>query len=144
MKTTDIRQPRPQVVYGQVVYWLSITAALICTLAPIVVVAFPAKNVLDPHFLFSTIWAGKKPEVIWQQVAGGFPGGHFWLHNLPSGDAFIQLGIVLGCCCAGVGLFAASIAFWREKPRPYGWVLACLTIAVFIALAATGIYQQSA
>jgi hypothetical protein len=144
VKKTDIPQPRPQIVYGRCVYWLSITAALICTLAPIVVVALPARNVLDPHFLFSTIWAGKKPEVIWQEVGGGFPGGHFWLPNLSSGDALIQLGLELGCCCAGVGLLAASIAFLREKPRQYGWAAAALTIAVFVTLAAAGIYQQTA
>ena len=144
MNKPNISQPRPQLIYGRFVYWLSITAAMICTLAPIVVVTLPAKNVLDPHFLFSTIWEGKKPEAIWQQISGGFPGGHFWLHNLSSGDAILQLGLELGCCCAGVGLLAASIVFFREKPRQYGWAAAALVIAVFIALAAAGIYQQTA
>jgi hypothetical protein len=144
MSKSEIPQPRPQIVYGQTVYWLSITAALICTLAPIAAVALPGKNVLDPHFLFSSIWAGKKPEAIWQAAAGGFPGGHFWLHNLPSGDAIIQLGIALGCSCAGIGLLAASIAYLKEKKPHYGWAIAALVIAVFVALAAAGIYQQSA
>jgi hypothetical protein len=144
MKNMDIRQSRPQIVYGIVVYWLSITAALICTLAPIVAVALPGRNVLSPHFLFSAVWAGKNPEIIWQQIGGGFPGGHFWIHHLSSGDALIQLGMELGCCCAGIGLLAASIAFLKEKPRAYGWAIAALVIAIFIAMATAGIYQQTA
>jgi hypothetical protein len=144
MKKTEIPQPVPQVIYGKFVYWLSLTAALICTFAPIIVIAFPNKNILDPHFLFSSIWAGKKPEAIWQAGSKGFPGGHFWLHNLSSGDALVQMGIVLGCCCAGIGLLAASVAFLKERPRSYGWAIAALVIAAFVALATIGVYQQSA
>jgi hypothetical protein len=54
------------------------------------------------------------------------------------------MGIVLGCCCAGFGLLAASIAFLKVRPRSYGWAIAALVITVFIALATAGIYQQSA
>jgi len=144
MKRPELEQPRPQLVYGEFVYWLSIIAALICTIAPIIALAFPRGDVLDPHFLFSAIWKGKAPNVIWQQVVGGFPGGHFWLTNISSGDAIIQFGLELGCCCAGVGLLAASILYVTQKPRAYGWAIAALVIAILIGLAAAGIYQQTA
>jgi len=140
----QVQLPLSYHVYGAIIYWISIVAALICTLAPIVAIAFPNRNVLNPEFLFSTIWQGKKPDAVWQTVGGGFPGGHFWIHNLSSGDAVIQLGLELGCCCAGVGLLATSISYLTQKPRSYGWALAALVIAVFIALAAAGVYQQTA
>lgn len=143
MKKQELQQPRPQLIYGEFVYWLSIIAALICTVAPIFAIAFPQGDILDPHLLFSAIWAGKSPDAIWQQAAGGFPGWHFWLHNLSSGDAVIQFGIELGCCCAGLGLLVTSISYLTQKPRLYGWAIAALVIAIFIALAAAGIYQQT-
>lgn len=140
---TNVTQPLPQRVYGVVVYWLSIIAAMICTLAPVVAIAFPSRNVMSPHFLFSTIWQGEKPEAVWQEVAGGFPGGHFWLSNLSFGDGLVQLGLVLGCCCAGVGLLATTVAYLIHRPRSYGWALASLFIAALVTLAALGIYQQT-
>jgi hypothetical protein len=144
MKKPELQQPRPQLVYGEFVYWLSIIAAMICAIAPIIALAFPKRDVLDPHFLFAAIWEGKAPSVIWQQSAGGLPGGHFWLTNLSSGDAIIQLGLEVGCCCAGVGLLAASISYLTQKLRSYGWAIAALVIAVLIGLSAAGIYQQTA
>ncbi len=144
MSKPEIPQPLPQVAYGRLAYWLSITAALICTLAPIIVIALPERNVLDPHFLFSAIWEGKNPEAVWQAGGQGFAGGHFWLSNFSSGDALVQAGIVLGCCSAGFGLLAAAVAFLKVRPRAYGWAAAALVIVIFIALAAVGIYQQSA
>jgi len=138
-----LKQPLPHRVYGEFVYWLSIIAAMICTLAPVIAFAFPRRNVMNPHFLFSAIWEGAKPEAVWQKTAGGFPGGHFWLTNLAYGDGLIQLGLVLGCSCAGVGLLGAAIAYLSQKPRSYGWALASLVLATFVALATLGIYQQA-
>ena len=141
-KTKDsLAQPLPQRTYGSIIYWLSIAASMICIIAPVIAVASPNRNVMNPHFLFFTIWEGKNPEAVWQEVAGGFPGGHFWLNNLTSGDGFTQVGLVLGCLCAGVALIGTSIAFiWRE-PRVYGWALVSLGLATLIILAALGIYH---
>ena len=131
----------PQVVYGQVVYWLCIVAALICTIGSVLAIAFPGRNYMDPHYLFFNIWQGNNPEAVWQQVGGGFPGGHFWLRNLATFDGLTQLGIVIGCSCAGVALISTAIAFLREKPRSYGWALVSLLVAALIFLSAIGIYH---
>ena len=143
-KDQRLRHGSPQRVYGEVAYWFSIVAALICTIAPIVTVAFPGRNVVDPHFLFSAIWAGQGPEAIWGGAAGGLPGSHFWLRNLSSGDGMIQFGLELGCCSAGIALLATAIAYLKRKPRSWGWAAASLTIAILVTLAALGIYQQTA
>lgn len=145
MKRSDfVEQPRPQRVYGGIVYWLSIVAALVCLVGPVITIAFPAKNVMDPHSLFSKIWAGNSPDAIWRSVPTVPPGGHFWLHTLPSGDAIIQLGLELGCCSAGIALLATSLAYLSRRPRSYGWAIGSFVIAVLVALAAVGIYQQAA
>jgi len=134
-------QSRPQLIYGRCIYWLSIVAAMICAIGPVIAVEFPSRNIMDPHYLFYSIWEGKTAEAVWQEVGGGFPGGHFWLHNLTGGDGFIQFGLVLGCSCACIALIGTAIAFLREKPRATGWALVSLWVASLIALAALGIYH---
>ena len=136
---SSFTQSRPQLVYGRCIYWLSIVAAMICAIGPVIAVAFEDRSIMDPHYLFYSIWEGKTAEVVWQQVGGGFPRGHFWLHNLTGGDGFIQFGLVLGCSCACVALIGTAIAFLREKPRVTGWALLSLWIALLIMLSALGI-----
>ena len=102
-------QPLPQRTYGNIIYWLSIAASMVCIIAPVIAVALPNRNVMNPHFLFFAIWSGKSPETIWQEIAGGFPGGHFWLSNLASGDGLTQIGLVLGCLCASVALIGIRL-----------------------------------
>jgi len=134
-------QSRPQIVYGSCTYWLSIVAAMICAIGPVIAVAFQYKNIMDSHYLFYSIWVGKTAEAVWQEVGGGFPGGHFWIHNLTGGDGFIQFGVVLGCSCAFVALIGTAIAFLREKPRDTGWALLSLWVASLVILSALGIYH---
>ena len=131
--------PRAQNVYGRLVYWLSIAAAVICTIGSVVTVAFPNNNLMDPHSLFSTIWEGNDPEAVWQEVGEGFPGGHFWINNLTTGDGFTQLGLEIGCFCSALGLIGAAIAYLWGKHRAYGWALISLAIASIIILSALGV-----
>lgn len=131
----------PQFIYGTCVYWLSIIAAIICTGGPVIAIAFPHRNHMNPYYLFYSIWEGKAAKTVWQDVGGGFAGGHFWLNSLTTGDGFIQLGLELGCCCACVGLIGASVAYLRYKPRAYGWALVSVGIALVIVLSALGIYH---
>lgn len=131
----------PQIVYGELIYWFSIIAAIICTIGPVIVISFPGNNGMNPHYLFSAIWESKNPEAVWQEAGGGFPGGHFWLHNLTAGDGFTQFGLVIGCACASVALVGTAIAYLREKHRGYGWALISLWVALLVILSALGIYQ---
>jgi len=132
----DIKQPLSSHVYGNIMYWLAIISAVICTIAPVIIVAFPERNLLNPHFLYSAIWDGAEPELIWQTAGGGFPGGHFWIDYMTYGDGIIQFGIVLGCLCAAVALLATAVAYIKQKPRNYGWAALSATICVLIILAA--------
>lgn len=138
-----LKQPLPNELYGAWIYWVSIVAAVICIVAPVIALAFPSQNVLDPQFLFSTIWEGAKPLEVWETAGTGFPGGHFWINNLTKGDGLIQLGIVLGGICAGFGLIGAAIGYLKEKPRSIGWAIVSVVICLFIALSALGVYTQA-
>ncbi|MBA7559439.1 hypothetical protein ES695_08905 [Candidatus Atribacteria bacterium 1244-E10-H5-B2] len=132
---------RAQIIYGEIIYWFSIIATIICTIGSVIVISFPNNNVMNPHYLFSAIWRGEDAEAVWQVVGGGFPGGHFWLHNLTTGDGFTQLGLVIGCACAFLALVGAAIAYIQEKPKAYGWALLSLWVASLVILSMLGMYQ---
>ena len=131
----------PQVVYGRIIYWLCIIAAFICTVGSVLAIVLPNKNFMNPHYLFFSIWEGSSPEVVWQQVGGGFPGGHFWLNNLGTWDGVTQFGLVVGYASAFLALLGTSIVFLREKPRSYGWASVSLLVALMVILSAVGVYH---
>jgi hypothetical protein len=135
------RVPRPQVVYGTVVYWLCIVAALICTIGPVLAIVFPSSNFLNPHYLFYSIWQGSSPSEIWEEISQGFPGAHFWVGRLGHPDALTQLGLVIGCYCAALALLAAALAFLREKPLRIGWTVIALAIVIQVTLSMLGVYH---
>ena len=131
--------PIAQIVFGDIVYWLCVLAAVICIVGPVISILSVDNNVMNPHYVFSAIWEGKSAEVVWKEVGGGFPGGHFWLHNLTKGDGFTQFGLVIGCACALPALLGAAIAYLSVKPRLYVWVILSLWVAAIIAVSAIGI-----
>ena len=132
--------PAPQRAYGAIIYWLCIVAAVICTVGPVLAISFPRANVMDPHFLFYSIWKGGSPGEVWQEVADGFPGAHFWLDHLDTFDGLIQLGLVIGCSSAFFALVGTSVAVMRQRPVRMGWVVVSLLITAQIVLAAIGIW----
>jgi hypothetical protein len=129
--------PPVQIVYGSIVYWITIVASLICMVGPVISVASPDNNVLNPYKVFTAIFEGKDAQTIWQEVGGGFPGGHFYLKNLTSGDGFTQFGLALGCSVALWALIAAAIAYTYGKV--YLYVFLSLWVALLVALSMVGI-----
>jgi hypothetical protein len=120
---------------------MCIVAALICTIGPVLAIVFPSANVLNPHYLFYSIWQGSAPLEIWQEMSQGFPGAHFWIGRLGQPDALIQLGLVIGCCCSGLALLAAALAFLREKPLRIGWTVIALVLVIQVTLSMLGMYH---
>ena len=129
--------PKAQIVYGAIVYWITIVSCLICMVGPVISVANPENNVLNPYKLFNAIFQGKDTQAVWQEVGGEFPGGHFYLKNLTYGDGFTQFGLALGCSVALWALVAAAIAYAREKI--YLYVTLALWVAFLVAMSMVGI-----
>ena len=137
-------QPAPHRVYGGVIFGLSVAASLVCTAGLFLAVAFPDRNVLDPRYLFSTIWQGKSPRQVWEAAGGGFPGAHFWLRSLFAADGIVQLGIVLAGSSAGIAFIATAFSFLDRKHREPGWAFLVLLDAAIILFAALGIIRVAA
>jgi hypothetical protein len=137
--TNRPEMPRAQRIYGEIIYWTTIVACLICMIGPAIAIASPENNVLDPYKLFNAIFDGKTTEEIWNEAGDGFPGGHFYLEKrfFGYGDSVTQLGLALGCSCAFWGLLAAAAAYASEKF--WLWVSLSLWVATLVCVSMIGI-----
>jgi hypothetical protein len=102
---------------------------------PVITLAAVDNNVMNPHYLFDSIFDGNTAEVVWDEVGGGFPGGHFWLDYLSTGDGFTQFGIVVGCAAALPAVIATAMVFvFKKEKRSSVWVLFSFVIAALITI----------
>jgi hypothetical protein len=134
------KMPHAQLIYGSIVYWITILSCLICMVGPVISVASPDNNVLNPYKLFNAIFEGKDARTVWQEVGGEFPGGHFYLKNLKCGDGFTQLGLALGCSVALWALIVVAVAYAREKI--YVYAILSLWVAGLVALSMIGVVKM--
>ncbi len=129
--------PLANTIFGEIVYWVTVIACIICMIGPVVAMANVDNNVLNPHYLFAAIFEGKDAHTVWEEVGGGFPGGHFYFKNMTKGDGLTQLGLALGCSCALWGLLASMISFYKEKA--YLFILLSLFVSCLVFLSMTGL-----
>jgi hypothetical protein len=134
------QMPRAQIYYGEIIYWITIMACIICMIGPVLSLASPENNILNPYKLFDSIFEGKTAEEVWQNAGDGFPGGHFYLDYFTHGDGFTQFGLALGCSVAIWGLLGAAIAFFRKKQ--YLFVILGLWVAFLVTVSMTGIVSS--
>lgn len=128
---------RSQIVFGDIVYWLTIAAAIICMVGPVLAFASMDGNVINPHHLFANMWAGMEPETIWETAGEVETGAHYLVGNLAA-DGFTQLGLVLGCSVAIPAMLAAAIVY-ASKERSLGWALSALWIVGLVTISVLGI-----
>jgi hypothetical protein len=134
------RMQLSQLVYGEIVYWGTILAAIICMIGPYISMKNAEHNVMNPFYLFAGIFAGKDTATIWQEVGGGFPGGHFYLDKFSYGDGFTQFGLALGCSVALWALIPAAFCYLKEKNPTYA--ILSLWVALLIFLSMVGIVSS--
>lgn len=135
------KMPLAQIVFGKFMYWTSIVAALICMIGPVIVMLSVDNNVLNPHYLFATIWEGKSAGDVWEKVGGGFPGGHFYLRYSTYGDAITQFGLALGSAAGLFALAGAGTIYLLKKPRAYGWAALSIFVALVVVFALLGLVK---
>jgi len=99
-------------------------------------------NIMNPHFLFASIFEGNTADVVWREVGGGFPGGHFWKDNMFTGDGFTQLGLAIGCASALPALSATALVYiFRKKERAFIRVFFSLAIAILCTISVLGLFS---
>ncbi|MFC1861091.1 hypothetical protein ACFLYL_02270 [Chloroflexota bacterium] len=138
MEETKI--PVSQRVFGDTVYWICVVSAIVCMVGPVIALLSVDSNVMNPHFLFASIFEGNTVDVVWKEVGGGFPGGHFWMDKFAAGDGFTQFGLAIGCASALPALIATALVYiLRKKERRFIWVFFSLVIAAMCAVSILGL-----
>jgi hypothetical protein len=129
--------PPAQIYYGELIYWITILACIICMIGPVISLAWPERNVMNPYHVFNSIFHGSSTEEVWKEVGGGFPGGHFYLSHITYGDGLTQFGLALGCSVAVWALIGAIVAYFRKKQ--YLLAILGIWVALLVILSMTGI-----
>jgi hypothetical protein len=136
-----LTMPVSQRVYGEFIYWITIFSAILCMIGPVIAMLSVENNVMNPHYLFAAIFEGKSAAVVWQEVGGGFPGGHFYLKHPFFGDGFTQFALALGCGVAFPALIATAIGYLCEKPKVYLYAILSIWVAIMIGFSAVGVVK---
>ncbi len=137
MSTERPVMPPAALKYGAIVYWVTIVSCIICMVGPVISVAFPTNNILNPYMLFDAIFQGKDSATIWNEVGGGFPGGHFYLKHMTYGDGITMMGLALGCSVALWALLVSAVEYVKEKS--YTYVILSIWVCALVALSLLGI-----
>lgn len=124
--------PRAGVVYGDMIYWITVVATVVVIIGSIVTIV-TTNNYIDPNYLLSAIWQGKNVEDIWVGAVGAQPDGHWYLSHLFTGNGLTTAGIALGVFSVIPGIIAAAYVLFKEKERLYG---SLAVLAAIITLAA--------
>ncbi|NIR59443.1 MAG: DUF1634 domain-containing protein [Gammaproteobacteria bacterium] len=123
--------PVAGIVYGDIIYWGTIIAAVIALIGSVVTFTTNAQY-MDPGYLLSALWEGKDVETVWREAVGAQPEGHWYLRELTTGNGLTMAGIALGVFIVVPGILGAAMVLFRERKPAFG-VLALLAagIAVF-------------
>jgi hypothetical protein len=71
MDLDQVKMPVAQIVYGEFVYWVTVLSALVCMVGPVIALASPDGNLLNPHYLFARIFDGESPAGVWALSSTG-------------------------------------------------------------------------
>jgi len=133
---TKLNIPKSQKIFGNTVYWVSIVAAIGGLFAPVLILADPSNNILNPNIIFSAIFGGQSPAEIWgYSEAGTFLGGHFYLSYMTKADSWAMMLIVVGCAFGLIGLVPAVIyQTFKEKDRFCAALGMIISLLIFLSI----------
>ena len=127
--------PLAGVIYGDIIYWLTIVATVVVIFGSIVTFV-TTSNYIDPNYLLSAIWEGKSVDEIWTGAisAGQVPDGHWYLNHLTTGNGMTTGGIALGVFSVLPGIIGAAYILFRERERLFGFLAVLSAIVTGIAV----------
>jgi len=131
--------PKSYMVYADTIYWIAIMTAVAALFIPVIVLAGPDKNVLNPRLVFGAIFNGAPPSEIWAlSPDGGFPGAHFYLRFPAKADSWAMFTVNVGCA---VGFFGLVPAVFYQAVKEKDWFCAIFgaVLATLILLSLTGV-----
>ena len=139
-ETKEETKPKPPLaglVYGEIIYWGTLVGALIAVLGS--TFAFISRsNVMDVSYVFSAIWQGKDVATVWKEGIEQFPQGHWYLHNITTGDGLTMFGIALGVFAVIPGMFLSAILLLKK--REYFFATLAIIAGIICLTACLGLF----
>lgn len=130
--------PVAGIIYGEIVYWLTILGSVIAIVGATTAM-FSANNYLDPSQVFSAIWDGQTTVEIWEGTVGAVPRGHWYLPRLAAGDGLAMFGLALGVFSVIPALIASAIALIKKKQLLFGTL--ALVAAILCVTSCLGLIE---
>ncbi len=107
--------PISGLVYGQIIYWLTIVSSL-CVLFGTIVSFLENDSPLPASYLLSSVIDGKSKSEIWEKsVLGSPPDFFFFLNNFSFGESITMIGIAIGVSSVIPATFFASYFLWKSR-----------------------------
>ena len=125
--------PLAGIVYGDIIYWITIVATMVVILGSIVTFT-TLNNYIDPNYLLSSIWDGKSVEEIWKGAVGAQPDNHWYLSQILTGNGIAAGGIALGVFSVIPATLGAAVVLFREKQMLYGGLAVIAAIITALSL----------
>ncbi|MGD8559854.1 MAG: hypothetical protein PVG89_14635 [Gammaproteobacteria bacterium] len=125
--------PVAGIVYGDIIYWLTIAATCVVLVGSIVTFT-TLNNHINPNDLLSAIWQGKDVEHIWLSFVGEQPDGHWYLEHIHTGNGLTASGIALGVFSVIPGILGAAFVLFREKEYLFGALAVIAAIITIVSV----------
>ena len=126
--------PISGVVYGQIIYWLTLISSL-CVLLGTVVSFLENNSPLPASYLMSSVIDGKSKTEIWEKsMLGEPPDFLFFLQNLSFGESITMIGIAIGVSSVVPATFFASYFLWKSRNPIFSLLALLASILTCIAM----------
>jgi len=122
------------IIYGVIVYWITIASSLIVIIGSIV--AFDTQaDLVSPSYWLSSLWQGETTAEIWAGLSVTPPVDHWYLNYLGTGDGLTSFGISVGIFSVTLGMIASGIILFMENRKFLGFLaLVAASVTVFAIL----------
>jgi hypothetical protein len=123
-------------VYGDIVYWGTVTATILTILGSIF--SFVSNNnFLAPSYVLSSIWQQQSVEQIWEGAIGHLPQGHWYIHHLTTGNGITEFGMAFGVFIVIPALIGSGMILFRERSHLFGSL--AMTAAIITTISMLGL-----
>ena len=123
-------------VYGDIVYWGTVTATIFTILGSIF--SFVAKNdILSPSYVLSSIWQQQSVEQIWMGSVGHLPHGHWYMQHLTTGNGITEFGLAFCVFIVIPAMIGSGLILFRERSHLFASL--AMTAALITTISMLGL-----
>tara|TARA_E500000178_G_C16804204_1_gene653873 strand:- start:190 stop:624 length:435 start_codon:yes stop_codon:yes gene_type:complete len=129
--------PLSGIIYGEIVYWITIFSAVIVILGTVKTFLEPDSS-LPPAYILEAVLSGQSVSSIWVGTEiGGVPEAHWYFSFMSSGEGLTTAGLALGVFSIIPATIVTSLFLWRSRNEFFAGL--ALAAAIITVTSMTGI-----